>query len=103
MPPLRKRFSQRISRLCNARSPIDKQGVRRLLQALDKAPVWQFKVLAFGRASDPIAGSDLRTLLQAIAAKPQGFPVAAEILDMRLFSDGDKKDSGRLGVARRRA
>ncbi len=83
--------------------PIDKQGVRRLLQALDKAPVWQFKVLAFGRASDPIAGSDLRTLLQAIAAKPQGFPVAAEILDMRLFSDGDKKiavDSELLAAGR---
>jgi hypothetical protein len=67
--------------------PIDKQGVARLMQAIETAPAWQFKVLAGGRAADPIPGSDLRALLRAIAGKPDGFLVAAEILDMRLFSD----------------
>jgi hypothetical protein len=82
---------------------IDDRGVARLMQALDKAPVWEFKVLAWGRASDPIAGSELRALLQAIAAKPQGFSVAAEILDMRLFSNRNKKiavDSELLAAGR---
>jgi hypothetical protein len=67
--------------------PIDTRGVARLMQVLDKAPVWQFKVFAWGRASDPIPGSDLRALLKGIAAKPDGFGVAVEFLNMRLFSD----------------
>jgi hypothetical protein len=71
---------------------IDTRGVARLIQALDKTPVQRFHVLAWGGASNPIAGSDLRALLQAIAARPDGLRVAADILDMRLFSDhGQKK------------
>jgi hypothetical protein len=62
------------------------------MQALDKAPAWQFKVLAWGRASEPIPGADLRALLRGIAAKPHGFWIAAEILDMRLFTDKDKPE-----------
>jgi hypothetical protein len=67
--------------------PIDSRGVERLMQSLDKTPVQQFRVLAWGGASNPITGSDLRALLQAIAARPDGLYVAAEVLDMRLFSD----------------
>jgi len=70
--------------------PIDQRGAARLMQALDKAAAWQFKVLAWGRASEPMAGSALRALVRGIAAKPEGFWVAAEIVDMRLFTDKDK-------------
>ena len=66
---------------------IDTRGVARLMQALDKTPVRRFHVLAWGGASNPIAGSDLRALLQALAARPDGLRVATDILDMRLFSD----------------
>src|SRR6266516_2936849 len=67
--------------------PIDSRGVTRLRQALDKAPVRRFHVLAGGGVSSAIRGSELRALLQAIAARPDGLRVAADILDMRLFSD----------------
>jgi hypothetical protein len=71
---------------------IDTRGVARLIQALDKTPVRRFHVLASGGVSNPIAGSDLRALLETIAARPDGLRVAADILDMRLFSDqGQKK------------
>jgi hypothetical protein len=71
---------------------IEKRGAARLMQALDKAPAWQFKVLAWGRASVPIPGVDLRALLRGISAKPEGFWVATEILDMRLFADKDRPE-----------
>jgi hypothetical protein len=57
---------------------IEKRGAARLMQALDKVPAWQFNVLAWGRASEPIPGADLRALLRGIAAKPEGFRVATE-------------------------
>jgi hypothetical protein len=71
---------------------IDRHGIVRLIQALDKAPPWQFKVLAAGRASEPIPGADLRALLSGIAAKPEGLSVAMEILVMRIFADRDKPE-----------
>jgi hypothetical protein len=72
--------------------PIDSRGAARLMKALDTAPAWQFKVLAWGGVSVSIPGADFRTLLRGIAAKPDGFWVAAEILDMRLFADRDKPE-----------
>src|SRR5262249_36573925 len=71
--------------------PLDSRGVARLMQALDKAPVRRFRVLAGGGVSNAIPGSELRALLQAIAARPDGLRVAADILVMRLFSDHSQK------------
>jgi hypothetical protein len=71
--------------------PIDSRGIARLMQALDTAPVRRFRVLAGGGASNSIPGSELRALLQAIAARPDGLRVAADILVMRLFSDHSQK------------
>jgi hypothetical protein len=72
---------------------IDEQGVKRLHESLKfgQAPVWQFKYLALGRATDPIPGKELKKLLVGLASKNGGFDTAIEILYMRLFSDKDQK------------
>jgi hypothetical protein len=67
----------------------DARGVERLKRALssDQAPVWMYRNLAFGRATDGLAGADLRDLIVTIADKPNGLKVALEILHMRFHSD----------------
>jgi hypothetical protein len=69
--------------------PIDANGIARLTRSLGLAgtSVGSFRALAYGRASDPIPGERLRSLLALIAAKPGGHDVAMEILYMRLHSD----------------
>ena len=76
--------------------PIDALAIARLHRALDLgvAPIREFHNLAVGRASDPIPGSELKRLLMAINAKPDGGPVAIDILAMRVHGDqSDKKQS----------
>jgi hypothetical protein len=72
---------------------IDDQGVRRLHASLKsgQAPIWQFKYLIGGRATDPIPGKELKKLLVELASKDGGFDIAVEILYMRLFSDKNQK------------
>jgi hypothetical protein len=72
---------------------IDQRGAERILQSvkLGKAPSYRFRVLALGRASDPIRGSDLKAILLALASDPSGCDSAVEILYMRLFSDRQDK------------
>jgi len=43
--------------------------------------------LAYGRRSEALSGLDFKQLLMTIAGKPNGMPVAVEILSMRLRSD----------------
>jgi hypothetical protein len=83
---------------------IDKQGVIRLRRSLTvgSAPISGYRNLSGGRASDPIPGDDFRSLVLEIAAKPEGLPVALDIVYMRLHSEKDRKsltpeviDSGR--------
>ncbi len=64
-------------------------GTARLLESLkdDKLPLWPYRSLAFGRASDAIEAEDLAQIILAIARKADGFPVASEVLSMRLYSD----------------
>lgn len=68
---------------------LDELGARRLKQALstEQVPIWMFRNLASGQATDHLPGSLLKDLLLLIADQPDGFDVALEILDMRLFSD----------------
>lgn len=75
-----------------AAAGFDGSSVDRLRRALVAgAPVWAFQVLKFGRLTDEIATVDLTNLLSAIAAAPNGWAVAVDILAMRLFSDaGDR-------------
>ncbi len=68
---------------------LDERSVERLKRTLDsgQVPIGMFRNLAYGRASDQLAGAVLKELLLLIAEKPDGFDVALEILYMRLHSD----------------
>lgn len=72
---------------------IDQRGIERLHEALDigKAPVHQFKYLAWGRVHEPISDEDLAKILRKILSKEGGVEVALEILNMRFH--GRKKNS----------
>jgi hypothetical protein len=74
---------------------LDARGVERLKRALNsgQVPVWMYRNLAGGRATDELAGGSLSDLLLLIAEQPDGFDVALEILFMRLYSDrSDKRE-----------
>jgi hypothetical protein len=81
---------------------IDKKGLERLVQSvgLGKAPIWVYRNLAFGRATDPISGEDFKKLVLEIAAKTDGFDVASDIVYMRLHSDKDDEQPGILDAGR---
>lgn len=68
---------------------LDERGIERLKRSLiaGQVPVWRYRNLAFGRTTDHLAGGVLKELLLLIADQPDGFDVALEILDMRLFAD----------------
>ncbi len=68
---------------------LDEHGVERLKQALStgRVPIWMFRNLANGRATDHLSSSLLKDLLLLIAEQDDGFDVALEILDMCLLSD----------------
>lgn len=73
--------------------PITEAGAARLKRsvALGKAPVSQFRFLGWGRSSDAVSGVDLKQIVLAIADRPEGYPIATDILSMRLHSDRDQK------------
>ena len=68
---------------------IDDRGLARLLSSLEagEAPIHYYTGWAYGRACDGLTGADFSRLVAAIAQKPEGMPVAIDILQMRLFSD----------------
>lgn len=68
---------------------LDTRGVDRLKRTLlaGEVPIWAYQSLAWGQTTDQVPGVDLRELLLLILKHPDGFPVALEILYMRLFSD----------------
>lgn len=68
---------------------IDAAGVGRLHRSLQlgKTTARDFFVLVGGRVCDPIPGPAFRDLVTAISAKPDGNPIAMQILLMRLHSD----------------
>jgi hypothetical protein len=80
--------------LLEAATKINGSGVQRLMRALDhgKAHMAAYHSLAYGRASDTIPANDLGALVMKIAAMPEGFDAAVEILYMRLHSEKDWKD-----------
>jgi hypothetical protein len=73
--------------------PIDADGLQRLSRALEVglAPIGMFGNLAGGRYADSVPGPDFRQLVSAIAGKPGGYGVAADVLSMRIFSDRSAK------------
>jgi len=72
---------------------IDERGLNRLRRSLTlgRAPIRLYRCLSGGRATDPIAPLELKSLLLEIAAKPGGWDVAIDILYMRLFSEESQK------------
>jgi hypothetical protein len=69
--------------------PISERGVERLINSLlqGNAPIHLFGMLAYGRASQTISGSDFVRLVLAIASLAGGIGPALNILAMRLFAD----------------
>jgi hypothetical protein len=75
--------------------PIGKVGASRLKLSMTggKTPIWHYRALVFGKVSSSIPADDLRDIILAIAAKPDGFDTAIEIHHMRVFADRqDKKE-----------
>ena len=79
---------------------IDQHAVDRLMRSLTvgKAPIWRYRCLAYGRATDPILGGEFKTLLLEIARRPGGGDVAMEVLSGRLHSDKSLKTGHSLEV-----
>jgi hypothetical protein len=73
--------------------PIGEQDVARLKRslALGRTPARAYVNLAYGRATDPIPPAELRSLILALAALPDGYDVALELLHMRLHADGNEE------------
>ena len=67
---------------------VDDTGAARLLRsiALGRAKSWTYRNLGFGRASDRITPSAFRKLLLGIVGLPGGFPIAIDLLRMRLHT-----------------
>jgi hypothetical protein len=72
-----------------ASAPIDKEGVARLFRSLElgKTPITSYRHLAWGAASASISGEDMKKLVLEIAAQPNGFDAALEIISMRIYPD----------------
>jgi hypothetical protein len=68
---------------------VDRDGVERVMKSLELgiAPIERYRSLCGGRALANAAGADFKRLVLEIAKKSGGFPVAVEILTMRLHSE----------------
>jgi hypothetical protein len=68
---------------------IDERGIARLKRAVgvDLVPICTFKYLAYGGVASGLPGGPFKGLLLQIANRPDGYPIALEILYMRYFSD----------------
>jgi hypothetical protein len=80
-------------------STIDRRGVERLHEALDveRAQIYTFRYLAWGRAHESINDDELAKLLRKILSKKDGFGVAMEILQMR-FHGLDKSSKPSISL-----
>lgn len=73
--------------------PIDEAGAKRLISSIahNHAPSRTYSYLSGGRCSDSISLPLLREILFGVALLPNGYPVAVNIFEMRLYSlRGDK-------------
>jgi hypothetical protein len=72
---------------------VDARGVDRLLHSLraGKAPIYAYRSLGGGRATEHITGEEMRRVVGEIAGKAEGFDVAVEVLGMRIYGEGQKK------------
>jgi hypothetical protein len=72
--------------LLQAAIQIDAVGAARLSRAVSRgaAKAWTFRQLAYGRTADQIEPAAFKKLVLEIAKLPDGFPVAIDLLGMRL-------------------
>ena len=72
---------------------LDQMGIARLKDGLVRGgiPVGSFRALMYGGITGSAPADDLALLLLEVAARPGGWRVAIEILDMRCFSDDSAK------------
>ena len=81
---------------------LDNVGYERILKSLelDNTPVWQYRYLSMGRATDPLTVDQISTLVHKIAAKSDGgLLVAIEILCMVVHCAKDKSNGYRHDLA----
>lgn len=74
---------------------IDSDALKRLHQSLEinKAPIWQYKNLAYGRNHEKITDDDLADLMKHLLLKDGGIDTAIEILSMRFHGQIKEKHS----------
>ncbi|MEK4290420.1 hypothetical protein [Paenibacillus sp. FSL P4-0502] len=68
---------------------INQKGLGRLKQALEleKAPIWMYQNLSYGRVLDTIDDSEFCELVQLISSKSEGNIVAIKILQMKIHGE----------------
>lgn len=77
---------------------LDEVGFRRLIKSLKfgQAPCWKYKLLGYGRKTDPLSVEQISTLLDMLAAKPDGGLTAAiDVLYMVIHCTDKKSDEYR--------
>jgi hypothetical protein len=72
---------------------LDKRGLDRVIHSLTlgRAPVANYKALAYGPLYHPVSAPEVRRVLNEIASKADGVETALEVLAMRLHSDKDRQ------------
>jgi hypothetical protein len=87
-------------RRLQAAVPTDAQGTKRLLQSLemDNIPVTSYRSIAYNHLTEALSGNDFKTLVLKIAAKPDGFDVALEILIGRIHSPNGQLPPPELAI-----
>ena len=82
--------------------PLDIIGYKRLIKSLDLgiAPIWQYRYLAFGQATNSLKLEQITTLIMEIAAKPDGgLLVAIDVLGMVVHNAKEKTAEYRGALA----
>jgi hypothetical protein len=77
---------------------LDEVGFRRLIKSLEfgQAPCWKYKLLGYGRRTDPLSAEQISSLLDLLAAKPDGgLSAAIDVLYMVVHCTDKKSDEYR--------
>jgi len=74
---------------------LDDRGVERLKRAFSagQTPIWMYGALTLGRATDHVTSVVLKELLLLMAEQSDGFDVALDILNMRLYSGSGRRST----------
>jgi len=81
---------------------LDTAGYDRILRSLElgDTPIWQYRYLGFGRATDPLTVDQALALVYAIAAKENdGLSIAIDLLRMVIHCAREKEDDYRRDLA----